>query len=273
MSEKNSPSRVTLEDLLHLKRAERPPEAFWAEFDKELRTRQLAAAVEQRRWWFSLPRVFVGFSRYQMPMGAAAVLAVTFLTLREYREPGIELAIPAAAELAADDTSSQIDPNFVLAERDPVSVESRETLAHDATAAEPAATRTVVSREMAPLVPWGPAESSTDIMSPSARSIAANLAAATEAQPEWGNLLGAKVASLTAKIGARSEPLAQVSSPNDMRRERLFAYNAQPVAMVTTGEDRATPGRERLSTRLSDEQLYESVRRMSGSGDRLTLKF
>ena len=43
--------------------------------------------------------------------------------------------------------------------------------------------------------------------------------------------------------------------------------------MVTAGEDRATRGRERFASRLNDEQLYETVRRMSGAGDRLTLKF
>jgi len=44
----NPPSRVTLEDLLCLKRAERPPPEFWSEFERELRQKQLAALVERR---------------------------------------------------------------------------------------------------------------------------------------------------------------------------------------------------------------------------------
>ena len=38
---------VSLEDLLRLKRAERPPESYWADFDRQLRAKQLAALVEK----------------------------------------------------------------------------------------------------------------------------------------------------------------------------------------------------------------------------------
>ena len=42
---------VSVEDLLRLKRAERPPDSFWADFDRQLRAKQLAALVEKRPWW------------------------------------------------------------------------------------------------------------------------------------------------------------------------------------------------------------------------------
>ena len=80
------PKSVTLEDLLRLKRAERPPAEFWNQFERELRAKQLAALVVKRPWWRTLPaRAFAGFSRYHLPLGATAVLAITFLSVREYQ--------------------------------------------------------------------------------------------------------------------------------------------------------------------------------------------
>ena len=38
---------VSLEDLLRLKRAERPAPEFWVQFERELRAKQLAALVTQ----------------------------------------------------------------------------------------------------------------------------------------------------------------------------------------------------------------------------------
>ena len=75
---------ITLEDILRLKRAERPPAEFWESFDRELRAKQLAALVEKRPWWRSLPRAFSlsGFTRFHLPVGATAVLAITFLATR-----------------------------------------------------------------------------------------------------------------------------------------------------------------------------------------------
>ncbi|MDB4474461.1 hypothetical protein N9023_05585, partial [Opitutaceae bacterium] len=94
-SENKHPSKVTLDDLFAVKRAEQPPEEFWADFQHDFHVRQRAEAIEPKRWWFVMPRVFAGLSRHQMPIGAAAVLAVTFLSFREYREPGLEVAYSA----------------------------------------------------------------------------------------------------------------------------------------------------------------------------------
>src|SRR5829696_5398234 len=76
---------VTLEDLLRLKRAERPPAGFWQRFDTELRTKQLAALVNKQPWWNRIPQSFTSFARYRLPLGATAALALTLVTVREYR--------------------------------------------------------------------------------------------------------------------------------------------------------------------------------------------
>ena len=50
---------VSLEDLLRLKRAERPPAEFWQDFDRQLRAKQLAALVQSRPWWQEIGRAHV----------------------------------------------------------------------------------------------------------------------------------------------------------------------------------------------------------------------
>ncbi|MCX6939014.1 MAG: hypothetical protein NTU80_14200 [Verrucomicrobia bacterium] len=78
-----SKDKPSLDQLLALKRAERPDAAFWQAFDERMRQRQLAAMIEPAPWWYgaalflrraSVRKVFV-------PVAASACLAL-FLTLR-----------------------------------------------------------------------------------------------------------------------------------------------------------------------------------------------
>jgi hypothetical protein len=267
MIDPKTKATVTLEDLLRLKRAERPPEEFWAKFEAELRTKQLAAAVEKPRWWFGLPRWFAGISRHQMPLGAAAVLAVTFLVVRDYREPGLEAVSPslgsaytpalAGAGDAFDEVEGAGAHAYSPADAAPkLSPEAAAPAATPAPAAPPRpAVRTASQRED----------------SPSARSIAANLAAADQSS-NWDRVLS-DTTRFALNVPTRDEPLAQVSTPVELRRERLFGYVAQPAEFRSNAEDRAAPIRERLASRINEDELYERVRRMNAGGNRLTLKF
>jgi hypothetical protein len=75
------PSKLTLENLLELKRRERPPEAFWNEFDARLREKQLAALIPVESGW---SRWFGGFGRvakFGFPLAAAAAVAVAFVSV------------------------------------------------------------------------------------------------------------------------------------------------------------------------------------------------
>jgi hypothetical protein len=264
MSEHRSDQKITLEDLLRVKRAERPAADFWTSFERELRTRQLAAAVEKPRWWFALPRAFAGFARYQMPMGAAAVLAVTFLTLREYREPGFEAhytapVAPAPAlvdELVPSAQADDYDYDYVPVSRSVV--------------ADPVPARAEMNRrQTSPSLAAGTGlvieEADERPMTPSARSIAVNLAAI---EPELGRLLGST--GIVPSTRSIREPLAELSSLRDTRREPLFAYNADLSETADRDGSRAT---DRIGNRINETELYDSVRRLSGGGDRLTLKF
>jgi hypothetical protein len=85
MPEVRDPNRppVTLEQLLQLKRSERPEPAFWEEFDRELRRRQLASVVAPTPWYTKLGRAMLVGIRRSAPVSAAAVAAVVgFLALQ-----------------------------------------------------------------------------------------------------------------------------------------------------------------------------------------------
>jgi hypothetical protein len=73
-----------VEDLLRLKRVERPAPEFWAKFERELRQKQLAALVERRSWWHGLAATFSRLGWLRLPVGATAVLAITFVSVRNY---------------------------------------------------------------------------------------------------------------------------------------------------------------------------------------------
>lgn len=269
----------TLDDLFALKRSEKPSPEFWDSFQAEFHVRQRAAAIEPKRWWFVLPRVLVGLSRYQMPVGAAAVLAVTFLSFREYREPGLEIAYtptaPSQSESGATFESrvEGADSFAIIApESTPVGVEE--------IASERQRDREVdgsSSVSLSPMVVWAGVaanrvESMLSELSPSERSIAANLAAVRAEQPHLSHLLGGPQVSLKASAPV-ADPLSDVSIPSSAR-EPLFAY--QPAGSPgdqVEGEGSVPDIHSRIASRLNDDLLYDSVRRLTAGGDRLTLKF
>lgn len=77
--------KVTIEDLLRLKRAERPDPKFWDRFEQDLRAKQLAAIVERRPWWRSLrlPHLPRFVSKLYVPAGASALVIFGLVVVRE----------------------------------------------------------------------------------------------------------------------------------------------------------------------------------------------
>ncbi len=88
--------KVSIEDLLHLKRAERPAPEFWANFERELRQKQLSALMQKRPWWQEMPQFFA--RRAYLPLGATAVLAFTLVTVKYYSPSQVtQVEAPSAA--------------------------------------------------------------------------------------------------------------------------------------------------------------------------------
>jgi hypothetical protein len=133
MSETRLPDRpkVTLEQLLKLKRTERPDAAFWEEFDRELRRRQLASVVATPTWRVRFARSLLVGVRRAVPIGAAATAAVAgFMALQRPTEKVTStpeetaaMATPAVAPVVAEVAPSLPTPVSapeVSAEEEPV---------------------------------------------------------------------------------------------------------------------------------------------------------
>jgi len=78
---KDSQKEVKVEDLLRLKRAERPDDAFWGEFDKELHQRMLQTLVKKGPLHLQIWRTLSG--RLTQSVGVAC--AAAFLALMVVR--------------------------------------------------------------------------------------------------------------------------------------------------------------------------------------------
>ncbi|MBC7369716.1 MAG: hypothetical protein H7343_23350 [Undibacterium sp.] len=279
---------VSLEDLLRLKRAERPPAEFWSQFERELRAKQLSALVVRRPWWRTLPsRGLVSFSRYHLPIGATAVLALTFLSVREYQtvapERGVVLGlsnIPAASVATGDvsiPASSDVAETQAMA---PMSSGGFSAPAEKAVAGNERSSSDAsgVDRVSAMSALIGGSAESERAASPSARSIAENFAAAQSADNTFGTnrslLINASRGFESRVLPARTpvvEPLAQMTPPSDVRRAR---YLGTALPVVASARQITPRSSERLASRIADERLYESLgSRLGVGGDRIMVKF
>lgn len=276
---------VSLEDLLRLKRAERPPAEFWPEFDRQLRTKQLSALVARRPWWHGLAQAFAGVRRYSLPIGATAALAITFLTLREDTVgPRSEMlpAVPAAAGQIAE--SADTVTRAILAESPAVVGADTQALAV-ATSTEVAAKETEIAVELMPVAaatevarsegPWvsalfaGPEE--TESFTPSARHIAANFAVAKAAEPIGTMLLGKAHEFGAHRSEVRTaavEPLQQMALPAEMRRARYLTAMVSKAAVENSARTS-----ERMANRISAEELYDQVERFGTRRGGFNVKF
>lgn len=277
---------VTLEDLLRLKRAERPPAEFWSQFDRELRAKQLAALVGKCPWWRTLPHAFGSLARYHLPLGATAVLAITVLTVltvREYRTAAPHADSYAAQNVAMAVTVPEAASDVAVASG--AALVREETVAYAAdneTASDSAnfglasvATVPGHSSQIIPVLVAVPnATDPEQQATPAARFIAANLAFAKAAGPAIAqNLLGAAHGFESRAMPARApavEPLAQMASPSDARRTRLLNGAVMSVSMNSVPPARNTELRAR---QLSDEQLYDTISRFGARGNSLLVKF
>lgn len=262
---------IAIEDLLRLKRAERPAAEFWSEFDQRLRAKQLAALVEKRPWWRSLPVVFSGVTRHRVAFGTAAAFALTVVVIREVRSP---LSVPAGADVpvVAENALLAAQP-IAVAEAAPVVVVS--TAAHGqpspiesvtvvdsndlsrgfaAEIATPAAQlASVADVSVSTKTPVPAAVLSTPEVKSSVRLLASNSVFETKPAPA---------------VRAPIDPLQQMTPPGELRRARFL------TAMVAqTTVDSSSRGAERQASRLAEDGAFDPARRFGARGDRVNLKF
>lgn len=273
MPHSEQPPKITVEDLLRLKRSERPAPDFWTGFERELRQKQLSALVEKRAWWHDVPRIFS--RRIYLPIGATAILAFTLVSLRSpgprqtvQAEGGVAPSVPAANYSAENSPAEAPHATLVssplINRQDPTQVARiNENAAAFAKMEVPAETLAQVAGLMD-----SPAKDS-----PSARSIAANLARLEQSEPELINsVLGSRLSS-PARIQSSSAPVVELASLslNGSRRSRLLAhYNDRQVSAEPATTDAV---RERLSSRLGDGEFNDHFSRIGLNGNKVSLKF
>ncbi len=268
MNDNRPNSQVTLEDLLRIKRTEKPDAAFWAQFEQDFRAKQLAAAVERKRWWFALPSFLPRLVRYSLPVGATAVLALTFVIVRhnpidgDHAVAGVETITPQPVLPEVARVAPSLPPEDIGI----VSMEAGVLVA----AVEPALT-TVEGAPEGILAAQSSAELAEaasrpgSLLLPSAHLIAVNIA---EADGEFARLLHLR----TSEVRVVEEPLAQIAIPSATRGSRVLPPQMAQLASYSLENERSSQVTERQARRLSEDQFYDAARRLSAQADRLMLK-
>lgn len=272
MSQRPQNSKITVEDLLRLKRAERPDAEFWNKFEVELRQKQLAALVERRPWWQRVPLLLN--RRAYLPVGATAVLTFTLVSLRYYAPTQVAAIAPAEMAAPAPVASQVAEPRHDIV----ASVAASQPLIEQvAVEDQPRATAQVQLSDEMPaksdeLIPWTAPRGE---QSPSARSIAANLASLAETDPDLANALlaGNRVPSSSSAVqnmAGNAAELAGVAAVSSRRNRLLAAMGDRQFT-----PDPAAPEvvRERLARRLGDTELAGGWTRVGLKADRVSLKF
>ncbi|MBL9189763.1 MAG: hypothetical protein JNK23_19940 [Opitutaceae bacterium] len=266
---------ITVEDLLRLKRAERPSAEFWSAFDQKLRAKQLAALVDRRPWWHSLPAVISGLIRPRVVFGTAAALAVVIVVVRENRPSPVGLGedarlsdfaiapsqpTPVAmVDIAVDDKRSELSTTAPALIPAAVVVSTLETSPESkGEVALPASTSTVTASSSGDVAPR-----------PALVSFTSVLPAAETKNPARLLALNAGLAHRPASSGRTTiDPLQQMTPPGEMRRVRFSTAMVAQAALDSTSR-----GAERQANRLVEDGAFNGARRFGARGDRVELKF
>jgi len=294
LPERPETSRVSIEDLLRLKRAERPAPEFWGRFEQDLRAKQLAAIVEPRPWWIKmrLPQVGRAIARFQVPIGAAAAVALSFSVVREYQSLDGVRETSSLARVAAlpqspvrESVGGVTGDTFARNETQDSRTETAILVDAAMPVGETVAVKTLIESlpagpgELLAMIPWtaGPQTLSGDSSAkPVILDELPQVYFASAIKPAGdhhfaGSVVVDPIAILVQSRIVDLDAVAEASSvsPREIRRNRILA--SLVVADNSTDADRARSGHSREI--VSGDRLYDSVSRLGMGGDRLTLKF
>jgi hypothetical protein len=250
------PSRKpTLEELLRVKRAERPPAEFWKRFEEELRAKQLAAIVAPRRWWQPLTALVPG-RRAAAFAGVGAAVAVAFAAY--VRFPSTQGGV--ASQIAV---SSRPAPSATPAQKPVVPVAS--PLVEVASVPAPANP----IQPVAAVVTAEPARE-TSLAASLANPVVVKFSEIQVPPPQAAMELALPAASLAFAANLRKEagspePLAAIASPRGQRLANVAELAMMAMPAPAQARNRDTP---------RDTDLRErDIRRLSAKGDRFGINF
>lgn len=275
---------------MRLKRTEKPPSEFWGEFERTLRQKQLAALVERKPWWHGLAAAYDRIHRVGFPLGATAVLALTFLSIRYFDQPGegspksadrnparVTLARAAARPEHPPVDTGRVAHLAAVAQRSPDPIPAIDVKHSTAADEAPLAG----SGQVSGINPWlGDVmedHSKVSERSPSARSIAANLATVAVMEPELVDAVsharGFEERAMPTMLPRRTgDVLPTAAAATEPRRVRLLA--SLEFAGGYVQEPAAPEHSKRSVTRyLTQDGWDRSISRLEAEGDRLSIKF
>jgi len=264
MSNQDHRSKVTVEDLLHLKRAERPPAEFWNRFESELRQKQLAALLDRRPWWQGLPHFLT--RRAYLPIGATAVLAFTLVSVKYYTSsPAVRPFEPVASHAVHLQSPAP-------APRSVASAEMREGERPRAADRADALLSDSLPDRAAELTPWSAPRAEE---TPSAKSIAASIARLELSEPDLANAaFGGSLPTTNGRAMQEGAPamieLAAVSTLASKRGRLLAQLDDRRFTPAPQAPDFV---RERLARRLGDTDFNDSFSRVGLERGGVSLKF
>jgi hypothetical protein len=228
-----------------------------------------------------VPGWFVGVARYAWPVGAATILAVSFVSMREFSSH--EQAMPLDEALATSlDVSPMVSAVAAGLPSGFFSTGSGEEKTGEREVAEMSAV--VVAGALS----FPPAMASLSEGSSSPVRDQASLASSFESSPilgrlddslikppsvvevrNSGRLLAAATGFEARAMPARSrDPLQQMVSPSDRSRAKLL------TAMVSMSPSEVSVrSAERASHRISEDRLYDQIHRFGARGAGVNMKF
>lgn len=278
MSEQPNPRKVSLEEVLRLKRAERPPREFWMEFEEQLRAKQLAAIVSRRPWWqVDLARLTVALRGVRFPIGAVAALAFAFVAVRENphraSDEGHPLEIPEGLPSVGSPVAS---PSYL---RSSAAVPTAEVAWNESSSSEnlEVVEAAPVAAGTGAVVNPAPAERAASRISSLLAAIDQSpsmprggfVAVATLTDVPSGMLQGRSLLDSSATI----EPLTQITSPSEGRRARLAALVDMPSTEPRRRSSSELRARERILDRLNEDELYLNFSRVGVDRGALSVRF
>jgi hypothetical protein len=266
MSQPNQRAKVTIEDLLRLKRAERPSPDFWTNFERDLRQKQLTALVQKRRWWHEIPRLLN--RRIYLPAGAAAIIAFTVITIRYAVPSRIAQSPNAVSRIAATVPPVEMLESTEVAQstQNQRGLEEETVMPASDLAADVASTNTVI--DIPP-----PKSVVPETKTPPAHTLVASL---SRLEQPLSDLVESSLGSqLSAPARGQSTALNQsevaTMTPVSTGKYQLVArYGERSVSPAPSAP---AVVRERLARRLGGDDLGDSISRIGVVGSQISLKF
>lgn len=263
---------VTIESLLHLKRSERPPAEFWTQFEGELRAKQLAAIVGPRPWysWANVRRLGAVLP---VSVGTAAAVGAALFSVHEFRgssaSPAASAPIPRAVSVAMvapgavkSSASGAALAAVSTAPRAVVTAAQRVRANGAGSVSNASAAVVLTAMPARPAFP-DPFTGVVAVSNPAAELPVTMTATTMAGAAQWSP-------ASYVDHSAQTEPLARTMTFADERRAALLS---DPLPNSSAAWASASASDQHEVSELSEERLYQAVRRLGVGGDRLLIRF